>query len=469
MRPLEILIPILLVVWFGSVVMLQQRPRWMNWLPGICLALTLLHMVLEGYRWQMVPLYLLVGICFFFSLRVLRHPASRPPSNRFMRITGNLFGLGVVILASALPVLMPIPRLPKPTGPYSVGTTNLYLVDDTRPELYAPEPGRKRELMVQIWYPVEAGTSGETVPWMQDMEIMGPAMSQEIGMPSFFAGHVVYARTNAMEGATLSAQGAPFPILLFSHGWGGFRQQNTFQMEELASHGYFVVAVQHPYGAVATVFPDGRVAYNNPQALPVGVPEQEFLPAARQLVHQWAGDLGFVLDFLNVQNNLDSGSFFSGRLAVDQVGALGHSTGGGAAVEFCGGDARCKAVLGLDAYLTPVSDIVIQAGLNQPSLFLFSESWPSERNNLLLEQLTANADAPTQAFTILGTDHYDFTDLPMLSPLAPLLGLKGPLNGERVLRIINDYSLAFFDIYLRGKPSKRLGAGSEGYPEVILK
>jgi hypothetical protein len=68
--------------------------------------------------------------------------------------------------------------------------------------------------------------------------------------------------------------------------------------------------------------------------------------------------------------------------------------------------------------------------------------------------------------TIKGTSHYDFSDLPALSPLAPQLGLKGPLNGQRVLQIVNDYSLAFFDWALKGKPTTLLKGPSTSFPEL---
>jgi predicted dienelactone hydrolase len=479
MRLFELLIPIVLAVFLAWPLFSRRRPRWLKWLPTTALALALLHLALEGYRWQMIPLYLLVVALFLLSLGEILRPTAAPRARRAAAIAASLLGLGALILATALPFLLPVPNQPKPSGPYPVGTLNLHLVDPARQEQYAPasgapeagepEGGRPRELMVQVWYPAAADSEGATAPWMQDMQVMGPAISQQIGMPPFFLGHVAYVRTHAILEAPLAPGGEAFPLLLFSHGWGGFRQQNSFQMQELASHGFVVAAVQHPYGAVATVFPDGRVAYNNPEALPVGAAQAEFLPAAWALADQWAGDLGFVLDYLSAQNAAGSGSPFSGRLDLDQVGVFGHSTGGGAAVEFCGREARCRAGLGLDAYLTPVSQAVLQAGLEQPFLFLYSELWPSEQNDRLLEQLFANSPVPLQAFTILGTDHYDFSDLPMLSPLSAQLGLKGPLNGARVLRIINDYSLDFFSHYLKGKTSDLLQGDTGSYPEVVDK
>ena len=41
-------------------------------------------------------------------------------------------------------------------------------------------------------------------------------------------------------------------------GLSGFRQMNTFQVEELVSHGYIVAAIDQPYAAASVVFPDGH-------------------------------------------------------------------------------------------------------------------------------------------------------------------------------------------------------------------
>ncbi len=47
------------------------------------------------------------------------------------------------------------------------------------------------------------------------------------------------------------------PVLLFSHGLGTYRSQSTFQVEELASHGYVIAAIQHPYDSTFTLLRDG--------------------------------------------------------------------------------------------------------------------------------------------------------------------------------------------------------------------
>jgi predicted dienelactone hydrolase len=376
-------------------------------------------------------------------------------------------GATVVLAAAiALPVLLPVPSVPPPTGPYAVGTVTLELADDARAEIYADGAGGPRRFLVQIWYPALAERSGRPAPWMENARIVAPAIAKWLYLPSFFLDHLELAHTSSYLDAPVDPSEAPYPLLVFSHGWGGFRAQNTFQMQELASHGYVVVGVEHTYGAVVTVFPDGRAVYNNPEALPDGVPEAEYDAAARRLVQQWIGDMAFVLDTLEAWNRMDPLGRFTGLLDGARVGVLGHSTGGGAAVEFCAKDVRCDAGLGMDVWMTPVSEATLNGGVQQPFLFLFSEMWPTAKNQALFDRLRRQSNPADLAATILGTDHYDFSDLPALSPLAPQLGLKGPIPGVRVQRIINAYSLAFFDQALKDTPAMLMASPSPAYPEV---
>jgi hypothetical protein len=53
-------------------------------------------------------------------------------------------------------------ELPRPTGPYAVGMTELHLVDASRADPWLAD-GRPRELMVSVWYPAQRG-AGPVVP-----------------------------------------------------------------------------------------------------------------------------------------------------------------------------------------------------------------------------------------------------------------------------------------------------------------
>jgi hypothetical protein len=164
-----------------------------------------------------------------------------------------------------------------------------------------------------------------------------------------------------------------------------------------------------------------------------------------------------------------SRSPFAGKLDLSQVGVYGHSTGSGAAIQFCGSDPRCKALLGLDPFMRPVSTEVLENGVSQPAFFMFSQRWADDTdslNNRLFSPFFAKSEQALGAVSIDGTAHYDFSDLPRLSPLTPQLGLKGPIPGSRVTTILDDYLISFFEFTLRGVPSDLFDPANGKYDEV---
>jgi alpha-beta hydrolase superfamily lysophospholipase len=93
---------------------------------------------------------------------------------------------------------------------------------------------------------------------VQDADVVAPALARLFHLPRFAFGHFKYISSNAIPFAPVAADQASRPVLLFLHGFSGIRQQNTFQVEELVSHGYIVAAIDQPYAAASVAFPDGR-------------------------------------------------------------------------------------------------------------------------------------------------------------------------------------------------------------------
>ena len=468
MRPLEFLTPIILAIYLLWPLTGKKRSPAVGLLPAFALVVIATHAQVEGMRWQMVPLYafsalmMLISIPAFLKTQIETAPAVRP-----LRV---ILSLSLLAVSTALPILLPVPVIPAPSGPYQVGTRIYELTDESRKELYSGKDEARR-FQIQIWYPADIQSTDERAQWMARADIYAPAISKDIlELPIYFLDHLALANVPAYKESTVSPTNEGYPVILFSHGWNGFNAQNTGQALELASHGYVVVGIQHTYGAVVTVFNDGTVARNNPNALPSGVPDDEYKIAANILADQWAGDLGYALDFLEAQNE-DTNSPFAQSLDFSRIGVYGHSTGGGAAIQFCGIDERCKALLGQDPFMRPVSNAVLENGLSQPSFHMFSQEWVDRvgsENNTLFDAFYSSSAETLGAVYIEGTGHYDFADLPLLSPLAPQLGLKGPINGKQVTMIVNDYLLSFFDTTLKGAGSE-LFKNSSPYSEVRQK
>jgi predicted dienelactone hydrolase len=460
MRNLEIIIPIFLAIY---LLWSHPRPRVIRLAPSSALILMLLHFLIEGYRWQMIPLYVLTLLLTISSLIKIKQQADWPAAASTLTVV-------LLAVSTALPALLPVPSIPKPGGLMEVGTTIFELTDKSRKEIYSGKD-EARSFMAQMWYPANPLAENKKAPWMSRSDVYGPAISTFLKLPPFFLDHLALAKTPAYIDAPIADTNTPYPVILFSHGWDGFNAQNSGQMIQLASRGYVVVAVNHTYGAVATVFPSGRIAYNNPSALPSGASDADYEIAARKLVRQWSGDLEYTLNYLSRRNDSAGDAIYS-KLDFNRIGVYGHSTGGGAAIQFCGTDPRCKALLGMDPFMEPVSAEVLADGVTQPAFFMFSQGWADltdSKNNQLFNQFYPKDSDSKGAITIQGTKHYDFSDLPLLSPIAPQLGLKGPLNGKRVTEIVDAYLIDFFEMTLNGKPSTLFNGSFTDFPEVKLK
>jgi dienelactone hydrolase len=339
-----------------------------------------------------------------------------------------------------------------------------------------------RELMVQFWYPAHASASAPFARYMQHAEVLGNAF----GVPGFFFRHLNYLPTQSLCQVALAPDQPTYPILLFSHGLGGVRTQNTFQCQEMASHGYIVAAVDHTHYAAGVVFPDGRVSPFSLEKLGM-TPEMmarvsrdpvmfaAFTRAIEQALPVVAGDQRFVLDQLTQLHDDDPEHLFTGRLDLNHIGAFGHSQGGATAWHLCSVDPRCKAALNLDG---PALGSIQQSGSPRPIFFLGSTnkaSFPDPQVQALAQDVvTGTLDRAFAASTgdryrieLTQSGHFNFSDAPLIFPrtfgrVPTVLGAIG----ARGLSLINAYTLAFFEQYLKDHPSALLQNASSVYPEI---
>ena len=412
---------------------------------GLLVVSMAVQLTIEGFRWQLIPLELATVLLAVPD--ALREERRVRGLLRFRR--GVLGPLGVALLV-VLPLALPLPELPRPTGPYEVGTHSFQLIDIERDEIYGGvAEGTPRRIMAQIWYPAAHVEGIDVAVWNPDFDVVGPALSRRLGFPGFFLSHVSGLPSHSRVGVPpLSGK---FPTVLYSHGWTGFRTIALNQMESLASHGYVVIAADHTYGSIATRLSSGDVILFDEAALPdeQTVDADDYAEASVLLVETFAEDLRLIVDELEAGSE---GGF--GQIAesadLDLLGVFGHSTGGGAAVRFCILDKRCKAALGFDAWVLPVTDRVVARELAVPSLFMRSDGWVGTPNDRRLRGLAERSPAESYWLGLVGANHNDFVLTPVFSPIADRLGIKGPIAAERVVPILDDYLVGFFDRYLLG-------------------
>ena len=429
-------------------------------LPFLSFFLSVIQIIVEGYRWQMLPAFLLTILLVLLVFR-----EQKPHRLTWL---ATIVGLLWVAVAAILPAIIPIPKLAPLTGTFSVGTASFHLVDENRIDPYASQANQPREVMMQIWYPVDPDSTGESVQFIDNLDIVSEAIAAQFDIPAFLLDHLDLANPHAMKNMPLANNGGTFPVLLFSHGLGGIRAQNTYQVEQLASHGYIVAAVDHTFAAAVTVFPEDRVVFYRNDLMDFSTPESTY-QTSNVLVTTWVGDLTLMLDTLTEWDEADPRKLLTGRLDLSRVGVFGHSTGGGATVEFCARDSRCQAALLLDPWLEPVTNEIFEGALTQPAMIMEESAvYFTYLSHAARTQWVLDEAAVGYHLEIEETRHFDFTDVPLVSPLTDLLDLTGDIAPARMHTIVNAYTIAFFNHTLFGIPSPLLDAPSSEYPEVIF-
>ena len=463
MRPFEIFLLILDAVLLLWLLISGGRPRYVLLIITIVTGLVLvLHLLIEGFRWQMTLAYLLTAALLLAAWFQTRSESEKDRSAWRIAIVG-LIGFVILVLAAALPVVLPIPDLPEPSGSYAIGTTTSHMIDGNREEIYGDDPGGDRELMLQVWYPAEPGSSTTPAPYFDQLDVAASVLAERLGLPSFFLGHLDLVDTHALIDAMPVSENKAYPLILFSHGLSGLRMQNTAQFEEMVSHGYIVASVDHTYDSVITIKPDGRAILHHSQTV---MPEDvSTVLSGRQLVGVRVQDLATALDFLENKDR-DPDSILHDRIDLNSIGVMGHSTGGATAIEFCAQFTQCQAVLVQDGWVEPLLEETLSQSLSQPSMFLSTNEWLSSENQSIGEMFIDHQEQETYQVTIEEMSHYNFTDIPLLTPIAAQIGLGGNINGARGIQILNDYGLAFFNRYLGESDSPILEKIAERYWEA---
>lgn len=128
--------------------------------------------------------------------------------------------------------------LPRPSGSHGVGSVTHEIVDASRTGHLASEtPGRR--LLLEVWYPA-VSSAAETEPiWA---ELRGDPRTP---LPMRIVLGCLRARTATVKHAPMALLASAAPLVIYNHGLISFAAENTSLMEELASHGYAVIAIQH--------------------------------------------------------------------------------------------------------------------------------------------------------------------------------------------------------------------------------
>ncbi|MFI6155120.1 alpha/beta hydrolase family protein [Kitasatospora sp. NPDC051170] len=413
-----------------------------------------------GVRWQVVPVLAGAMVALPFALSPVLRPRLRPGGRAVWRarwwlaVPGSAACAGLIAAGPVAAWAFPVPVFPEPSGPFAVGTRVVQWSDAQRPETFTADPEDRRTVVVQLWYPARPGGAGRALylgRTREEARTVSRALAGGVGLPGFLMDGVVGARTHAVVDAAVSEGGGSFPVVLFSPGSGGVRTQNTAWAEELASHGYVVAALDHPYDSAAVELEDGRVV-RSATASSGDAARDEELAAGWTAVR--AADLGFVLTRLEELGRGGSGDALAGRLDTGRAAVAGHSMGGAAALQAARQDGRFAAVVDLDGFphgpLSPA--------LHRPVLALTQEvtAATDPRYGPRLEAALAANTGTGYRLALAGAAHLTFMDGPLYLP--PVPQLVGSLGREGSVRRVAAVTLVFLDSVLRGQGGDVAGA-----------
>lgn len=342
--------------------------------------------------------------------------------------------------------------LPPLTGDFCIGSREVRVTDTSRAKTFTEETDNQRDLMLRIWYPTDT-TTGTFSKYMDSSSYSW--MIKTFQMPSSFTLPTDaddQIKPHSIINAPLATSQQTFPVLLFSPGLKYVTATYTAFLEQLASHGYIIVAINHSYVSGVTVLPG--------QATPIEISEK--LTFAAELNDTQFGvvvdDTKFVLN--QISNPSGDLSFLANRLDLAKVGMLGHSLGGSIAMQMCEGNTTIvKACANMDG--VPRGTVTTN-GTSKPLLLSRSVVVLNDAKfTNLFSVLTGDA----YSLRIAGVGHSNFSDGPlMIQHFIPsaltneflsrvtntLIGI-GNKDPVVAIDIVNQMHLHFFNHYLRGE------------------
>jgi len=367
----------------------------------------------------------------------------------------------------------PIRFLPKPTGNFQVGTTELFITDSSRKERFKKRDFRR--VYIKIWYPAVPKANQKPELYLQNYSaelINGIFQSKDFSFE--WLNEIKKSYTYSYTQAPVQSSDFKYPVIIFTPGYYfGLAELYSAYMEELASHGYIVCSVNHLYEQPYIKFPDGEEVFIKKKRTQWAYLQlvmanwfqfrdkdshenieritryyHKMLHRFRKALDYWVDDTRFFVDYLYQQKAINQPNEVIQAMDLEKIGAFGQSFGGAVTGQLCLLDERVKAGLNMDCF--QFGD-VIDHPLMQPFLLIQSDYQPTWNmgNTINYE----NHKGEFSLLSLANASHFVFSDGAVLPYDTKEFENRmiGDIDGELLLRKTNDYMLDFFDHHLKGK------------------
>ncbi|RDW64672.1 alpha hydrolase-20 [Coleophoma cylindrospora] len=372
---------------------------------------------------------------------------------------------GLLVLASILNTVKSA-SFPAPSGPYNTTLSIVQLVDKHRRDPFSPN-GTARTIMISVFNPLSPELCTPlTVPYMDTLTAAyQDTKFSDYGIPAgtFESLELQVCQPNPAKATcpkSSSEKEPKHPLILFSPALGTTRLFYSAMAQQVASAGYIVVTIDHPYDVDIVTFPD------NTTILETNITtDNDVLLALDTRVK----DITFVLNQLSLPS---VSKHLAPNIDISKVGIFGHSLGGAAAGEATLSDHRLQSGINLDGSFFGA---ITEQGLSKPFL-LFAHEGKNTTTDPSWAAVWSRLRGWKRELMLAESAHYTFSDLPDVVQVLGIAGalpdevagLLGTINGGRALVVVTAYVEAFFDYFLRGDGNALLNGSSAAFPEVTF-
>ncbi|MDD1505161.1 dienelactone hydrolase family protein [Lysinibacillus sp. CNPSo 3705] len=399
----------------------QNHKKLKNWIRIaifiVFAILTVSSVIVWGFSWVMLAILLfLLAVKGTVSLILKKTNIKQYKTSNIVWKSIMMILIFVFVLSPV--IIFPQYQLPKVTGEYEVATATDTYIDRNRMEVFSNKEDN-RSVNVEFWYPKNADGT--------------------------------------------------YPLLVFSHGAYGIKTSNESTFTELASHGYVVVSIDHPYHSFYTQSEDGKVTMvnsdfkNEVENANKGVYSNE---ERYNIIQKWmklrTDDMNFVIDTVLAKAKSDNNPIFQ-HINTEKIGVFGHSMGGAASVWLGRARNDVSAVVNIDAPF--YSELVYNK--SDDNFMASSKAYTTPLFNIYSDDVWIQLDRTPVYVTnklnnkqfegaytthLKGAKHLSLTDLSLFSPILTyfIQGGKAEIDKYYCIETENELILKFFDFELKG-------------------
>ena len=309
-------------------------------------------------------------------------------------------------------------------GPYAVGVVTVSLGDRS----------------TDIYYPVDpAAAEGKPTDSFATRSIF-PENLAALVPPALDASFDVGA-VRDVEAST----GGPFPVAIYSHGYGGYRQIANSYVAHLASWGFVAATTDHLERGIVSQLGGSAPSFDDTDLEDV----KRTIAALRT-------------------ENAKAGGLLEGRVKIDSIGITGHSAGSRTALRAATTNDDIDVFVSISGALSFMGEAAPPVPA-KPALVIAGEDdkvVSADKSRAIYDALAS----PRYWVNIANAGHNSFTDIcPTvlerggLEQLRPFLGqfvdlaqdgcLAGVTDPVLVMKVLGHYTVAFLRTYLGGTDS----------------